>query len=185
MRRRSFVRLLATSLSVFPVRPWRVWAQTVTFPGSEADALDALAQIVLPGSIGAQAVLKLSHDFTQWVQDYRPGADTEHGYGHTRVVPLPASPAPVYLKQLERLKPALLSGDREKARTAVLDCLGQDEVRDLTPIPRGKNIVADLMSFYFHSSAAADLCYQAAIERYQCRGTEHSDVAPRAIPKRS
>ena len=45
------------------------------------------------------------------MQDYRPGADTDHGYGHTRVVPLPASPAPLYLEQLEALKPELTSGD--------------------------------------------------------------------------
>ncbi len=176
IRRRTILRMLASSASILPIRPWQAWAQTVTFPGEQGDALEALGLIVLPASIGRDGILQEVRKFEQWVQNYHAGADTDHGYGRTRVIPLPASPAPLYLQQLQKLRPALLSSDQEQAKAAVLESL--NSIRDLTPLPRGQNIVADLMSFYFHSSEAADLCYRAAIHRYECRGVEHSDVPP-------
>jgi hypothetical protein len=173
--------MLAASVSVFPVRPWQAWAQTVTFPGDQKSTLQALAVIVLPASLGRERMLQEVDKFERWVQNYRAGADTDHGYGRTRIVPLPASPAPIYLKQLQELQPALLTGDPDKTREAVLDSLNRSEIRDLTPLPRGKSVAADLMSFYFHSSEANDFCYRAAIQRYECRGVEHSEIAPPAL----
>jgi hypothetical protein len=183
--RRSILKVLAASAGVLPIRPWQAWAQTVNFPGAQKPVLEALGLIVLPGSLGREGVLQQVSKFELWVQNYREGADTDHGYGRTRVIPLPASPAPAYLNQLEELQSALLSGDPDKARAAVLDILSRADIRDLTPLPRGKNIVSDLMSFYFHSSEANDLCYKAAIERYKCRGVEHSEAAPAALTKPS
>lgn len=170
---------------MLPLRSLQMWAQTVSFPGTQASTLEALALVVLPASLGRKGILQETAKFEAWVRNYREGADTEHGYGRTRVVPLPTSPAPVYMKQLQELQPALLSGDQEKAGAAVLDALERTEVRDLTPLPRGKSVVADLMSFYFHGSEANDLCYQAAIARYECRGIAHSEAAPPPLPKRS
>jgi len=183
--RRSILKALAASAGILPIRPLQIWAQTVTFPGTQKATLDALGLIVLPSSLGRDAILQQVARFENWVHGYHEGADTDHGYGRTRVVPLPASPASIYVKQLEELQSALLSGDQEAGRTAVLDSLNRADIRDLTPLPRGRNVVADLMSFYFHSSEANDLCHNAAIERYKCRGVEHSEVAPPALSKTS
>lgn len=139
--------------------------------------------MVLPESLGHNGIQQEVRRFENWVQNYHAGADTDHGYGRTRVIPLPASPAPVYLQQLQKLQPTLQSGDKEQARAAVLEFLNSAGARDLTPLPRGQNIIADLMSFYFHSSPANDLCYDAAIHRYECRGVEHSDVPPPPLGK--
>jgi hypothetical protein len=175
--------MLAASVGMLPLRPLQAWAQTVNFPGAQASTLEALAFIVLPASLGREAIRQEVAKFEGWVRNYREGADTDHGYGYTRVVPLPSSPAPTYMRQLEELEHALASGDEQKARAAILDSLNHSDIRDLTPVPRGKNIVADLMSFYFHSSEANDLCYQAAIRRYECRCLAHSDAPPPTLTK--
>jgi hypothetical protein len=44
--------------------------------------------------------------------------------------------------------------------------------------PNGAHIAADLLSFYFTSSDANDLCYQARIARDACRGLDGSDRPP-------
>jgi hypothetical protein len=178
MHRRSLLRLIATTISVLPVRPWQAWAQSVTFPGNQSSTLEALGFVVLPSSLGQEGVLRAVRSFETWVKDYRPGADTDHGYGHTRVVPLPASPAPAYLEQLRILEPSLASTDAQSRRVAVLDALRKAGVTDLAPYGRGKHVAADLMSHYFLSSEANDACYGAAIQRYECRGLKNSDRPP-------
>lgn len=63
-------------------------------------------------------------------------------------------------------------------KEAVAAALDQLQIKELPRIPDGKNIVADLMSFYFRSAEANDLCYQAAIQRDTCRGLEGSSRKP-------
>jgi hypothetical protein len=172
------LQFLAAAAGAVPFRPWQAWAQTVTFPGNQASTLEALAFTTLPASIGREGAMAEAKRFEKWVQDYRPGADTDHGYGHTRVVPLPPSPAPLYLEQLESLRPELTSGDPERARTAVIASLEKAGVKDLSPYGRSRHVAADLMSYYFLSDGANDLCYGAAIQRHECRGLKNSQLAP-------
>ncbi len=175
--------MFAATAGMLPIRPWQAWAQTVTFPAQHAETLEALAFIVLPASLGRDGILRVVANFEHWVQDYRPGADTDHGYGFTHVTPLPESPAPRYIAQLADLRAALHSNDLEQRRAAVLQALNKAEVNDLSPRPRGRHVASDLMSFYFYSSDASDLCYNAAIERFRCRGVEHSNVPPAPLRK--
>jgi hypothetical protein len=185
MRRRRILQFLAAAAGAVPFRPWQAWAQTVTFPGDQADAFEALALVTLPSSVGREAIVAETKRFETWVQDYRPGADTDHGYGHTRVLPLPSSPAPLYLEQLQALKPDLTSGDRERARAAVVSSMEKAGIKDLAPYGRGRHIAADLMSHYFLSDAANDLCYEVAIQRHECRGLKNSHLAPPPLRKQS
>jgi hypothetical protein len=113
----------------------------------------------------------VADEFVIYVRDYRPGADTEHGYGFTRVVPKPPSPARRYAEQLSAL-PSPLTKD------AVKQALTQSGVKELPRVPDGKSVIADLMAFYFRGSEANDLCYRAAIGRDQCRGLNGSDQTP-------
>ena len=183
MRRRSVLQMFAATAGMLPIRPWQAWAQTVTFPGQQAETLERLALVVLPASLGREGILRVVSAFERWVQDYRAGADTDHGYGVTRIARLPDSPAPRYIAQLAELQSALRSDDIEQRRTAVMEALNKAAVNDLSPHPRGRHVAADLMSFYFYSSEANDLCYNAAIERFRCRGVEHSDVPPPPLHK--
>ena len=57
-----------------------------------------------------------------------------------------------------------------ETRRAILDAaLAEAGVRSLPPRPMGQHVVADLMAFYFRSSEANDLAYNALINREVCR----------------
>ena len=116
---------------------------------------------------------QIANQFIGYVRDYRPGADTEHGYGFTRVRPKPPSPAPDYMRQLAAL-PTPLTKD------SVAAALDLAQIKDIPRIPDGKSVIADLMSFYFRSADANDLCYQADIKRDTCRGLAGSSKKPNA-----
>jgi hypothetical protein len=161
-----------------PFPALRVWAQTVSFPGKHRPVLRELAAVVLPAELGRTGTDRAAEEFERWVREYRPGADMDHGYGFTRVRSKPVSPAPAYLTQLETLRETLENGDAISKRKAVEDALERASIKDLPRSPDGKNIVADLMSFYFHGSDANDLCYRAAIRRDSCRGLEGSGDPP-------
>jgi hypothetical protein len=170
MLRRTALRWLAGLGTTF-----RAWAQTPAFPGTQSAALRDLAAVVLPASLGRSGTELIADQFERYVREYRPGADTEHGYGFTRVRPKAPSPAPEYLRQLAALPVPL-------TREAVEAALEQAQIKDLPRLPDGKSVIADLMSFYFRSADANDLCYRAAIGRESCRGLAGSAKAPAPLP---
>jgi hypothetical protein len=161
-------------MAVFRPAFLREQSQVETFSARERTVLESLANIVLPASLGSGGGKKVADEFVVYVHDYRPGADTEHGYGFTRVVPKPPSPARRYAEQLNAL-PAPLTKD------AVKQALTQSGVKELPRVPDGKSVIADLMAFYFRSSEANDLCYRAEIGRDQCRGLNGSDRTPKPL----
>jgi hypothetical protein len=163
----------------------RVWAQTANFPANQNDALRALAAVVLPAELGAAGIDQTAEAFARWVQGYRAGAEMDHGYGMTRLRSKGASPAPNYLRHLEALRAAVLSGDAESKRQAVTAALEQAKITDLPRTPDGRHVAADLMAFYFRSSDANDLCYRAAIGRDLCRGLDGSEQAPAPLKGRA
>ena len=174
MKRRTLLRWLTAASGTLPFPALRAWSQTASFPGKHASTLRALAKIVLPSELGPAGTDRVAGQFELWVRDYRPGADTDHGYGFTRVRAKPPSPAPTYLAQLEALHQPL---DRRSVEAEI----ERANIRDLPHSPDGKHVIADLMSFYFHGSDANDLCYRAAIHRYECRGLDGSDNPPPSL----
>jgi hypothetical protein len=178
MLRRTVLQWLATAAGTLPLPAVRAWAQTTNFPGKHAATLRELAATVLPSELGRDGSDRLAGKFEQWVRDYRPGAEMDHGYGFTRLRFKPASPAPTYLAQLDTLHEALAGSDSLAKRRAVEAALEQAKINDLPRMPDGKHVIADLMSFYFRASDANDLCYRAAIRRDSCRGLEGSSNPP-------
>jgi hypothetical protein len=144
------------------------WGQPADFPGESAATLREIAVTVLPGGVDAE---RASRDFAAWVNGYRAGAETDHGYGNTRIRVKGASPAPAYLAQLAALKGKV-------SPETIAAALQQAGVTELPRTPGASHVAADLMTFYFRSSDANDLCYQAQIGRDQCRGLAGSDRAP-------
>ena len=169
MRRRNVLQWLAGFAASL-----RAWSQTTAFPGDQDVALRNLASLVLPS---AEKPDRIVDRFVQYVRDYRPGADTEHGYGFTRVRPKPPSPAQGYIRQLAALPVPL-------TKAAIAAALEQSQIKDLPRIPEGKSVIADLMSFYFQSAEANDFCYGAAIQRDTCRGLEGSSRKPQPLQER-
>jgi hypothetical protein len=166
MRRRTLLGWIA---SLAPA-----WAQTATFPGAHAEALHALARVVLPSELGLAGLRVAVDGFARWVREYRPGAEMEHGYGFTRLRSKQPSPAPVYLRQLAALGPDMTA-------ESVGAALEEAKITDLPRTPDGRHVASDLMAFYFRSSDANDLCYRAAIGRDRCRGLAGSEKPPEAL----
>ena len=184
MRRRTLLGWVASLGGALRFSGLRTWAQTASFPGSQADTLASLAAVVLPSELGPDGIREIARRFELWVRDYHPGAEMDHGYGFTRIRTKPPSPAPAYLRQLESLR-ASLQGDAEARRHAVEAAIEEAQITDLPRTPDGRHIAVDLMAFYFRSSDANDLCYRAAIGRDQCRGLKGSDNPPPSLPPAS
>ena len=166
MKRRVWLQSIAAAFAAVKCR-----AQAAAFPGRRAGALRDLAAAILPSSLGREHTDGIADRFGEWVRGYRAGADTEHGYGFPRIRSKPDLPVGRYLEQLDAL------GDKPSA-DSVRHALEDTKITVLPASPNGAHIAADLVSFYFNSSDANDLCYQARIGRDACRGLSGSDRAP-------
>lgn len=184
MKRRTLLQRLATLVAALPLDRVRLFAQPRELTPDAVATLHAVAATVLPASIGGAKIRDVSDKFVAWTRGYREGVALAHGYGHPRLVKSGASPVPGYVRQLAALEAEALrhssgqapgKGGRWAAldletRRAILDAaLAQAGVRSLPPRPMGQHVVADLMAFYFRSSAANDDCYRAMISREVCR----------------
>lgn len=149
--------------------------------------LAALAEVVLPSDADRKGAVAA---FVAWIDNYRENADTDHGYGNTRIRATGASPARNYAEQVAALESAaraagaasFAAATADQRRALVAAAIADAKVERLSARPTGGHIAADLMGHYFHSSAANDLCYDAAINRDACRGLAGSEnrPAPRA-----
>ena len=187
MRRRSLLQRAAAALSSLPGLRAPAWAEPLPklAPANE-ETLLALAATVLPASLGQKRVLEVTARFEAWLGAYRPGAELDHGYGHTKLQTTLGSPASGHELQLAALERsaraegssfASLSDDRRRA--LVIAALHAANVAELPERPDGRHVATDLLAFFVRSSEANDLCYQAAIGRDTCRGLAGSDVEPR------
>lgn len=179
MRRRTLLKAALTVAAWLKVPGARAWAQEVTFPGARRDTLDRVAATVLPASIGAGAVRGVTDEFVQWVREYRAGAAMSPGYGAPRVRFKGASPAPRYQAQIEELATGPFArADLAERRRILTQAFADAGVQDLTGVPDGRHVAADLMSFYFASPAANDQAYQAQVGKDTCRRIEDSGRVP-------
>ncbi len=146
----------------------------------------AIADVVLPAEADRKAAVAA---FTSWIDNYKEGADTDHGYGNTRIRALGPSPARNYAAQIAALDAAartngaasFAAAPLERRRAIVEQGITDAKIERLTARPTGGHIATDLMGHYFNSSTAADLCYRANIARDACRGLAGSDRPPRPL----
>ena len=151
--------------------------------------LAAIAEVVLPSEADRAAAVAA---FLKWIADYKEGADTDHGYGNTRVRSTGPSPARNYPAQIAALDAAAKAKGAVGFSAATLDqrraiveaAIAEAKVERLPARPTGAHIAADLMGHYFNSPAAADLCYRAAIGRDACRGLPGSENKPAPLAHR-
>ena len=177
MRRRTLLQRLWSLTGVLLCRDGHAQSSAQVsgvFSSKQQQMLRELASIVLPSDLGSSGFDRVAAAFEGYVRDYRPGADTEHGYGVTHVSPKPGSPANTYRRQLDAFPSPLTKAAVETSISAAL-------VKELPRLPDGKSIAADLISFYFRSSEANDLCYSAAIKRDECRGLVGLENPPAAL----
>jgi hypothetical protein len=163
-------------------------AQAPAFGGAEVAALRAIADVVLPRSLGADGRDAAVTAFVAWHRNYRESADRGHGYGSSTLSsPTGPPPARRYPPQFAALEAA--ARDRgaasfaalpRDARQAVVEAAldAPQRVTRLPARPTGANLVADFMGLFFNGAAAWDLCYDADIGRDRCRSLDGSDRRP-------
>jgi hypothetical protein len=145
--------------------------------------LAAIAEVTLPSESNRRAAVAA---FVKWHADYKENADTDHGYGNTRLRRTGPRPDRNYAAQIAALESAaraagaasFASASLEQRRAILQTAIAEAKVERLSPRPTGAHIATDMMGFYFGSSEANDLCYRAAIRRDQCRGLFGSERPP-------
>jgi hypothetical protein len=154
----------------------------------DALLLAAIAEVVLPSDADRRSAVAA---FTTWIREYKEGADTDHGYGNTRIRATGPSPVRNYPAQIAVLESAARANNAASfakaplaVRRAILEgAIADAKIERLPNRPNGGHLATDLMGHYFASSAASDLCYRAAIGRDTCRGLPGSEKAPAPLPR--
>ena len=151
--------------------------------------LAAIAEVVLPAEADRKAAVAA---FTTWIANYKEGADTDHGYGNTRVRNTGPSPSRNYAAQIAALDvaakakgaAAFAAASLDQRRAIIEAAITDAKIDRLSARPTGAHIAADLMGHYFNSATAQDLCYRAAIGRDACRGLPGSEKKPAPLASR-
>lgn len=148
--------------------------------------LVALAQAVLPSSLGAAGIAKAVREFTRWLADYRAGTELLHPYGSSELSYAGASPVAAWRTQLMALESqardrygkswvALGIGDRQ---ALVRVALAGPKLSGMPSPLQATHIATALMAHFYDSSVATDLCYEAQIGKNQCRPLVHNARQP-------
>jgi hypothetical protein len=151
--------------------------------------LNALADAVLPESLGVAARAQAGRAFAAWAAGYRPVSEEMHGYGEQEITYTPADPTPGWRAQLEGLE-LLARRKHRKGFAALAVAQRRDLIRP--QLPRGRNvrlpanivgashIAVALLALWAATSAATDLAYGVVIGKDQCRVL--ADAPRRPLP---
>jgi hypothetical protein len=197
--RRRFMKRSAALVSGLAVSGCAPAAKDTEAPRPEVSGepldpalLEAVARIVLPAaSLGDEGVAAAVEGFRKWLSGLIPVAELDHAYIWTDdILYGPGDPAPLWNAQLEAL--SLESEKRHGVPFLDLSRADQESLvrrqlpRELpsgVPDPaRAPHVALGLLAYFYQTSEANDLCYDARIERYTCRGLESSSSEP---PRRS
>jgi hypothetical protein len=194
MDRRSFVKGVTAALPVVALPACSVENGTATQRSGSDGVLDpglvrALAEAVLPSEIGAPARERAVSGFRQWLADYRPVRERDHGYGTGELTYTTAHPGPGWRAQLEALElesrqrfgPGFAELDADLRQRLVRGQLRRE--RGSLPVPaEAQHVAVGLIAWWFASSEANDVCYERVIGRETCRPLERTgdEPSPRA-----
>lgn len=187
MKRRILLQFLFASLAAIPVK---LRGQTASISAADQVRLRAVAEVVLPGEIGASGVDRVVTAFITWARGYRAGAETDYGYGFPRLRKLPPSPLSAYTAQLDALDRqarmqnySLADLPLDQRRALVSAAIVDAKIERLPARPDGGHLATDLMGFYFHGIEANDTAYRAHIGRDTCRGLAGSENRPAPLKR--
>ena len=176
LSRRTFLASLASAVPL-AVIVRRAHAESLTHLKTEPATLDALAEAVLPSSLGHAGITKEVAAFREWGAGYREGAEVLHGYGTSRLRSLGPTPLTKWATQLDDLDARAQSKHQHNFRDlAVADrveivraALQGQRVDRMPGIADASHVSLALLAHFYDSSAANDLCYEAQIGKSTCR----------------
>ena len=190
LSRRTFLASLASAVPL-AVIVRQAHAAAVVHLASEPATLDALAEAVLPSSLGRAGITAEVKAFREWGASFREGAEVVHGYGTSRLRSLGPTPLTKWTAQLDDLDARAQSkyqrtfrdlpvGDRADLVRAVLQ--GQ-RVDRMPNIADASHVSLALLAHFYDSSPANDLCYEAKIGKATCRPLSASTRKPLPLLK--
>lgn len=209
--RRGFLRsvLASSGLLLLPacdVRPPdRGRPDTGSRALSELDweLLRAVARDVLPTELGDDGVEDVVRRFRDWLEDYQPGVERDHGYLTAELSHTPEDPTSRWAIQLEELDEGGSTysqsslTERQRRLLAAVRAVGTE--RPMRPSStaadppepgesdlflstanaiRAPHVVLALLAFFFSSPQATDLCFQAPIGPLTCRELSQASARP-------
>jgi hypothetical protein len=184
LSRRQFMGWLAGLIPAAAIVR-RAHAASITYLIAAPETLDALGAAVLPSELGGTATGQVVAGFRRWIDGYRVSAELNHGYGNSRLRFTGPTPATRWARQLDDLDgSARAAHDSSFASLTVAQ--RREMVRPLIAAERGlpsspeggTHVALALLGFFYGSSAANDLCYEAAIGKNRCRPLSESTKHP-------
>lgn len=139
--------------------------------------LRALAEVVLPGELGADGRERAVGALERWLEAYEPAFEMNHGYGTHEIAYGPPHPGPGWEAQLraldvearKRTDRGFAELDPEARETLVRRHLRGLDGRIPSPARAG-HVAVGLLAHWAGSRDAHDLAYRARIGRQRCRG---------------
>jgi len=161
--------------------------------GFDRPLLDALGDVVLPQSIGAESRRAAVTAFVAFVDEYEPVAEEMHGYGYADVRYLPSDPAPAWRAQLAGLDLLAKRSHGKsfaqldaKVRESVLTAALRDARGDRLPAPLAASHVAlALMAHWAATPDAWNLALGMKVSPSSCRTLADAVQAPTPIARAS
>ncbi len=151
--------------------------------------LSALADTVLPASLGTAGQRAAVTAFVAWCDGYEPVAEEMHGYGYADVRYLPADPVPAWRAQLDALDRLSQRvhhapfASRSLAERQALVAQATRSVRgERLPSPLAANHVAiALLSHWASTPRAWDLALGVQVAPMTCRTLDGATKKPLPI----
>jgi hypothetical protein len=137
----------------------------------------SVAEVVLPAELGNDGFARVGRAFSEWARGYRAGVELVHPYGSTTLRQTGESPTPRWRSQLVALdgeararhQRGFTALTKEQRRELVTAAFANERANRLPDPLQADHVAMALMAWYFASPEAADLCYNARINRNQCR----------------
>jgi|SoiMethySBSTD1v2_1073268.scaffolds.fasta_scaffold29461_3 hypothetical protein len=198
--RRSFIARLGALAAALPLANWRfprpapvADANAPTALQPNATMLAALGTAVLPSELGPNGVARAVADFQRWMDGYHPGAEANHGYGTGKIETVVADPRPRWTSQLAALDAdarrsagrSFATLTREQRQALVRTSLAGERGESLPSPLAARHVAIALLGHFYESPAATDLCYDARIERQQCRPLAAQRQEPVSLGRRT
>lgn len=152
-------------------------------------SLEPLAEVILPGELGADGRTAAVDAFVRWVNEYEPVAQEMVGYGYSDIRYLPPDPAPAWRAQLDALE--LLAQKTRQTAFASLDLAGRTEVVTMAlgsergerlPAPlNARHVAVALLAHWASSPGAWNLAMGVDVSPGACRPLEGATAKPAAL----
>ena len=189
LTRRQFLFWASSAVPIALVAR-RADALAAAWIADDANTLHALGEAILPSAIGRDGAARVVRDFQRWLDNYREHAEIVHGYGTSALRFTRPSPRAKWALQIEQLGRRTSDVGRQRGfaslspgsrRSIIAQELKDERLERMPDVASAPHVAIGLLAFFYGTSDAADLAYEAKIGRDQCRPLAASPHKPLPI----